>query len=370
MTKLRKQRRALALLLSVILLFLAVPPSVLYAEDAPETVRILCNGEDLDSALLHEQGELMLTAETELEGVLSYGWEILGKSGKWVQISDKYTEACRVNYALVLNCLNDLRETQLRCFIGKDGERHYSEPFTVSVSVRGPLMYSSGAGDPMPISDSNEVGGGEGGGSTGGLAVVTIHYNFKTDSAEANPPSVLTYLKGTNVNRYVNSPNIVGYRPVIYTQDAEGNPVESSGETILVRFDNIQEDKDIYVVYLPTLVKYQVHHHRQNLVGDEYEADPFLIEEKTGYTGMEVFDAVLKMEGYKGNTQKSFRIAADGSTVVEVYYDRVYYHVDFNLDGGYTTVLYFMGEAVNKKENVKRTGLREVSSVIGIGTLE
>jgi len=42
----------------------------------------------------------------------------------------------------------------------------------------------------------------------------------------------------------------------------------------------------------------------------------------------------------------------------------------FNLDGGYTTVLYFMGEAVNKKENVKRTGLREVSSVIGIGTLE
>ncbi|MBQ4553339.1 MAG: phosphodiester glycosidase family protein [Clostridia bacterium] len=42
----------------------------------------------------------------------------------------------------------------------------------------------------------------------------------------------------------------------------------------------------------------------------------------------------------------------------------------FNFDGGYTTVLYFMGEAVNKKENVRRTGLREVSSVLAIGTLD
>ena len=42
----------------------------------------------------------------------------------------------------------------------------------------------------------------------------------------------------------------------------------------------------------------------------------------------------------------------------------------FNFDGGYTTVLYFMGEAVNKKEGVRRTGLREVSSVLAIGTLD
>lgn len=41
----------------------------------------------------------------------------------------------------------------------------------------------------------------------------------------------------------------------------------------------------------------------------------------------------------------------------------------FNLDGGYTTVLYFMGECVNKKEGVRREGLREVSGVIAIGEL-
>lgn len=42
----------------------------------------------------------------------------------------------------------------------------------------------------------------------------------------------------------------------------------------------------------------------------------------------------------------------------------------FNFDGGYTTVLYFNGEAVNKKENVRRTGLREVSTVLAIGTFD
>ena len=42
----------------------------------------------------------------------------------------------------------------------------------------------------------------------------------------------------------------------------------------------------------------------------------------------------------------------------------------FNFDGGYTTVLYFNGEAVNKKEGVRRTGLREVSTVLAIGTFD
>ena len=42
----------------------------------------------------------------------------------------------------------------------------------------------------------------------------------------------------------------------------------------------------------------------------------------------------------------------------------------FNLDGGRTTLLYFMGQAVNKKENVNRTLMREVTGVIAIGEVE
>jgi len=42
----------------------------------------------------------------------------------------------------------------------------------------------------------------------------------------------------------------------------------------------------------------------------------------------------------------------------------------FNLDGGRTTLLYFMGQAVNKKENVNRDAMRDVTGVLGIGTLK
>ena len=42
----------------------------------------------------------------------------------------------------------------------------------------------------------------------------------------------------------------------------------------------------------------------------------------------------------------------------------------FNLDGGRTTLLYFMGQAVNKKENVNRDAMREVTGLIGFGTRE
>ena len=42
----------------------------------------------------------------------------------------------------------------------------------------------------------------------------------------------------------------------------------------------------------------------------------------------------------------------------------------FNLDGGRTTLLYFMGQAVNKKENVNRDAMREVTGMIAIGTVK
>lgn len=42
----------------------------------------------------------------------------------------------------------------------------------------------------------------------------------------------------------------------------------------------------------------------------------------------------------------------------------------FNLDGGRTTLLYFMGQAVNKKENVNRSAMREITSMLAIGTME
>ena len=78
-----------------------------------------------------------------------------------------------------------------------------------------------------------------------------------------------------------------------------------------------------------TDIHYTVKHFQQNVYGDEYtevEADR---EDKTGTTGE---DTEAAPKNYTGFTAKNFSqvaIAADGSTIVEIYYDRDLYVVKF-----------------------------------------
>ena len=78
-----------------------------------------------------------------------------------------------------------------------------------------------------------------------------------------------------------------------------------------------------------TDIHYTVKHFQQNVSGDEYtevEADR---EDKTGTTGE---DTEAAPKNYTGFTAKNFSqvaIAADGSTIVEIYYDRDLYVVKF-----------------------------------------
>ena len=78
-----------------------------------------------------------------------------------------------------------------------------------------------------------------------------------------------------------------------------------------------------------TDIHYTVKHFQQNVYGDEYtevEADR---EDKTGTTGE---DTEAAPKNYTGFTAKNFSqvaIVADGSTIVEIYYDRDLYVVKF-----------------------------------------
>lgn len=338
MNQMRKFRRSLSFLLAFVLLVTAVPASVLWAEDF-SAVRVLHNGEVTDSVLLHQDKRLTLTAESDLSGDLHYSWEVLARpeSNRWVPISGRITPSCEISYALIANVMNASGEAVIRCTVGRDSERYYSDPITVKVAYGVP-MFANKKNDP-PISDAND-GISALADEAKDIYTVTIYYQFEGE-VQANPPAVLTYAAGARVERYVDSPLIVGYEPVYYTLDAEGNVVEQPAESLLLFFEAINEDKTMYVVYKPTLVKYSVHHHRQNLLDDGYESEPFQITEKIGYTGTEVSDCVLELEGYHGmihaKADEPTHIAADGSTVVEVYYERHYYLVDFDLNGGYGT---------------------------------
>lgn len=153
------------------------------------------------------------------------------------------------------------------------------------------------------------------------MYTVVINYVFK-GGKQAAPSWTATLAEGSNLKQTVTSPTVVGYKP--------------DQATFNVSVNNITENKTYTVTYYPANVGFTVNHYLQNVADNNYTLN--VSERHDGFTESEVGDGLAKTT-YTGfaallyNTKA--KVAADGSTVVEIYYDRNYYMMSFNLDGGY-----------------------------------
>ncbi len=153
-----------------------------------------------------------------------------------------------------------------------------------------------------------------------GQHTVIIKYVFE-NGKQAAPSWTATLAEGSSLEQTVTSPTVVGYTP---------NPA-----SIDVAVSNITENKTYTVTYYPANVGFTVNHYLQNVADNNYTLNAS--EHHDGNTESEVGGDLAKT--YPGfaallyNTKA--KVAADGSTVVEIYYDRNYYMMSFNLDGGY-----------------------------------
>lgn len=174
--------------------------------------------------------------------------------------------------------------------------------------------------DPAPVNDPapSDDGGEEPYAQT---FTITINYVDNKDQQIADPWTA-TVMAGSTYQSVVKSPVVVGYT-------AEQAEITVGGE-------NIQEDQNFTVKYTPALVKFSVKHLRQNVSNDEYtqDGDP---EIRNGNTGDAFGETLAKLYPgfYSLKYDATVKIAGDESTVVEVKYDRYYYLINFNLDGGY-----------------------------------
>lgn len=175
-----------------------------------------------------------------------------------------------------------------------------------------------------------------------GQHTVIINYVFE-NGKQAAPSWTATLAEGSNLEQTVTSPTVVGYEPDQATVDVSVN--------------NITENKTYTVTYYPANVGFTVNHYLQNVADNNYTLDK--TEHVGGYTESEVGDGLA--ETYPGfaallyNTKA--KVAADGSTVVEIYYDRNYYMMSFNLDGGYgVEPIYARYGASVKVENPTKPG--------------
>ena len=153
---------------------------------------------------------------------------------------------------------------------------------------------------------------------------VVINYLFENNEIVADPYTA-SLAAGSDFSATVNFPEVQGYLP--YVGENQQNSID-------LNYTKIAQDYTYYVVYKPTNVNYTVIHYQQNLNDDNYiEAER---ETKQGLTNSTVPEvAKTTYEGFYALLYEKPAIAADGSTEVEVYYDRYYYLMNFDLDGGY-----------------------------------
>lgn len=166
-----------------------------------------------------------------------------------------------------------------------------------------------------------------------GYSTITVEYKF-SDGKSAFDSYKAVYTNGANVNVVITNPIIPGYKPV----NSTGPDADPAPKTEII-FNAINEDKTITVYYIPDVVNYRVRYYFQNINDDLYTEELSLdksFTDKTGITGEYPQELEnIKFEGFSTLFHEPDVIAADGSTIFQIYYDRNYTLINFNLNGGY-----------------------------------
>ena len=358
------KKKLLALFLCCALSFGLVTAALITPAAADSELMIYSENVAVDTVSVPKNEKKTLAA-----GGLSgyYQWQIQVGGDVWANIAGATGAELEVGYALVANLLYGGTANIRCCVTGAAEEPVYSNTVTVQITDETPVSAPAQApkaptviseaepvgepviippqtveetpapdaapandltanvapaalADPAPVNDPapSDDGGEEPYTQT---FTITINYVDNKDQQVADPWTA-TVMAGGTYQSVVKSPVVVGYT----ADQAE----------ITVGGENIQQDQNFTVKYKPTVVKFSVKHLLQNVSNDEYtqDGDP---EIRNGNTGDAVGETLEKHYSgfYSLKYDATVKIAGDESTVVEVKYDRYYYLINFNLDGGY-----------------------------------
>lgn len=332
------KNRILSLFLALTMIFTAMPISSVGANAIEATpISILYNGQKVDNLVLMEDEKITLTTSVSGSDSLSYRWQICvdEESDKWVNIKGYTKDFCIVSYALIGSLLDTNGCAYLRCKATDGANDYLSNTLTVNVSYNAPITYEkaeeiSGTSVPAMARYSLRTAN-----NNVSLAAdeelkscnIVINYKYE-DNSLAFEPFMATIEYGGAFNYTAVSPTVVGYAPYILQGDTYVD-----AKNVELNYASLTKDKVIDVIYRPVPVDYTVLHYTQNILDDNYE----LHTETKGqqFTGSQVGKCDIDIDGFTALYYERLTVAADGSTVIEVYYDRNYYLVDFDLVGGY-----------------------------------
>lgn len=333
--------KVISLLLCLVMALSLVPAALAEGED----LSVYNGNEAVTAQQLEKNTGKTLTLTVKAEAA-AYQWQIHIEGDLWANIYGETGKTLTVHSGMVsgrgssaeFRCLMDKTPSDTVTVTLVEGQpakapapkapevlkeaQPVGEPQIVEPAVKAaPKAEEAPANDPAE-GDENPVAPAEEGQADESPApstyTIIINYKF-ADGKQAANPWTATVAAGSTYTQDVQSPVVVGYTP--------SDPV--------VHVDT-SEAKTYTVTYHPAEVEFTVKHYQQNVSKDEYTlADT---ETKKGFTESAVGAGLAKTD-YTGFYSLLYdtttTIAADGSTVVEVYYDRYYYLMNFDLDGGY-----------------------------------
>lgn len=288
-----------------------------------------------DNFVLFVGTKTSLSAWTDLEGDVSYQWQIWAED-QWVDIQGQIGQGILVSPAMLLSVAENNMAT-IRCEVTNGDEVKTSGEISVVVAEAPEAGSFVGSSSVAAAADEPEL-----------LKVnLVIEYKFGNNTIAANPwTAELT--PGKPISEKIKLPVIPGYMPtvdptVVSPEYAE-IVVEKGVYYLQLKYaSGVSEDTVLNVTYQPVPVTVTVQHYWQNVNNDNYVLHATTT--KHLLTGSTVGDDT-DGDGVPNDVHETYPgfynllyekpvVAADGSTVVKVYYDRYYYLMKFDLSGGF-----------------------------------
>lgn len=339
-------RRLLALLLGLVLFMELLPGGLTVVGDASDAVTVTVDGAKTAQVTLPQSGRVTLEAASET-GDTDYQWQIQ-LDGDWVNIYDATAATLTLTYAMVSPAL-EKGSAMVRCAVGGESA---SDPVKVTVSYdveadaaalnrqRDELTQETSAAaaprrTPRRASRS----------SAPEYINVTVNYLDAVTGLPIYTGFSATIKSGEPYSQKVLSPTYLGYAPYWNPNDPDttdpGAATESAQSLALsVGADYTGETYTVNVYYKAIAVPYAVRYYFQNINDDMYSENVDYYRRDSALTGTIIANEALGLgeEQARGFTKLYHypeAVAADGSTVFECYYDRNYYQVKLDANGGY-----------------------------------
>lgn len=174
----------------------------------------------------------------------------------------------------------------------------------------------------------------------GDTVTVTVNYVYKSNSAMVAQPYTAQIAKGAAFKKIIEVPYLFNYSIPVDQAKGLGSGIELAKNSVSNKYSMnfnlsaVNEDITVTLYYVAGTAKYTVMHYYQNLEdGSHYTKDPTIVE-LTGDIDAYTEAVANNKKGFRCKGIPQTTIAADGTTKVEIYYDREYYTVVFDVNGG------------------------------------